>query len=60
VDVNELVDEFAVALFALAAIVPAVLLCHILIPFSFPEARVELNSLEAGHPIHGVNAGLKT
>ena len=41
VDVNELVDDAVVTLFAVpAAFAAPGFLCHILVPCSFPEARV--------------------
>src|SRR5690606_32216018 len=46
IDVNELIDELAVALFARATFFPTSLLCHCPFPCSFPEARVDANSRE--------------
>jgi hypothetical protein len=50
--VDELVDEFAVALFPVAAAAAfPTFLCHILFPYFFPEARlmmIRLASWAAG------------
>ncbi len=67
IDVNELVDDAVVAVFTVTVAVTTapfpLILCHILVPCSFPEARLlrcrRLASEVAGGENHGASASVR-
>jgi hypothetical protein len=59
VDCDELVDKFAVALFAALAVIPraSLFLCHCPFPFSFPGAIGKQIEKTPGTPVNGGDQG---